>query len=104
VTDLIAKLAKQKDVIIDFQVLKGATHFYNEHLDELEQTTNSYLNRRIGEIEAAAAARTRGSRSRRLGDCPACPGGAEAPAGLRRATPVVVGPLSGFPARLRTAR
>jgi len=37
-------------------VLKGATHFYNEHLDELEQTTNSYLNRRIGEIEAAAAA------------------------------------------------
>lgn len=56
VTDLIAKLAKQKDVIIDFQVLKGATHFYNEHLDELEQVTNAYLDRRIGEIEAAAAA------------------------------------------------
>lgn len=56
VTELIAKLAKQKDVIIDFQVLKGATHFYNEHLDELEQITNSYLDRRINEIEAAAAA------------------------------------------------
>jgi len=57
VTDLIAKLAKQKDVIIDFQVLKGATHFYNDHLEELEQTTTNYLDRRIGEIDAAAAAR-----------------------------------------------
>lgn len=56
VTELIAKLAKQKDVIIDFQVLKGATHFYNDHLEELEQTTTTYLDRRIGEIEAAIAA------------------------------------------------
>ena len=56
VTDLIAKLAKQKDVIIDFQVLKGATHFYNDHLEELEQTTTTYLDRRIGEIDAAIAA------------------------------------------------
>jgi len=56
VTELIAKLAKQKDVIIDFQVLKGATHFYNEHLDELEQTVSGYLDRRIAEIQAAIAA------------------------------------------------
>lgn len=56
VTELIAKLAKQKDVIIDFQVLKGSDHFYNDHLEELEQTANSYLDRRIGEIEAAIAA------------------------------------------------
>jgi hypothetical protein len=53
VTDLIAKLAKQKDVIIDFQVLKGATHFYNEHLDELEKTVSGYLDRRTAEIQAA---------------------------------------------------
>jgi alpha/beta superfamily hydrolase len=56
VTELIAKLAKQKDVIIDFQVLKGATHFYNEHLEELEQTVTDYLDRRTAEIEAALAA------------------------------------------------
>lgn len=56
VTELIAKLAKQKDVIIDFQVLKGSDHFYNDHLEELEQTANGYLDRRIGEIEAAIAA------------------------------------------------
>ena len=56
VTELIAKLAKQKDVIIDFQVLKGATHFYNDHLEELEQTTTTYLDRRIGEIQASIAA------------------------------------------------
>lgn len=56
VTDLIAKVAKQKDVIIDFEVLKGATHFYNDHLEELEQKTTKYLDRRIGEIDAAAAA------------------------------------------------
>ncbi|MEK9707910.1 MAG: alpha/beta hydrolase [Alphaproteobacteria bacterium] len=56
VTELIAKLAKQKDVIIDFQVLKGATHFYNEHLDELEQTVSGYLDRRIAEIQSAIAA------------------------------------------------
>jgi hypothetical protein len=56
VTDLIAKLAKQKDVIIDFQVLKGATHFYNEHLDELEKTVTGYLDRRTAEIDAALAA------------------------------------------------
>ncbi len=56
VTELIAKLAKQKDVIIDFQVLKGATHFYNEHLGELEQTVTDYLDRRTAEIEAALEA------------------------------------------------
>ena len=56
VTELIAKLAKQKGVIIDFRVLKGATHFYNDHLEELEQTTNGYLDRRIGETNAAIAA------------------------------------------------
>jgi alpha/beta superfamily hydrolase len=56
VTELIAKLAKQKDVIIDHQVLKGATHFYNDHLEELEQTVSGYLDRRIGEIDAAKAA------------------------------------------------
>jgi len=56
VTELIAKLAKQKDVIIDFQVLKGSDHFYNDHLEELEQIANGYLDRRIGEIEAAIAA------------------------------------------------
>ncbi len=55
-TELIAKLAKQKDVIIDFQVLKGSDHFYNDHLEELEQIANGYLDRRIGEIEAAIAA------------------------------------------------
>lgn len=49
---LIEKLAKQKDVVIDHQEIGGATHFFNEHLNELESRLNTHLDRRFKELAA----------------------------------------------------
>lgn len=61
VSELIKKLAKQRDVVIDFNVLKGANHFYNNQLDELEETVSAYIDRRTEEIAAESAAEARES-------------------------------------------
>src|SRR3546814_19965727 len=69
VAELIKKLAKQRDVVIDFEVMKGATHFYNEHLDRLEAIVSTYLERRTAESAAQAepGARDSARRPRRTG-------------------------------------
>jgi uncharacterized protein len=50
VTQLIGKIAKQRDVVIDYQKIEGATHFYNEHIDTLEARLSTHIDARLKEL------------------------------------------------------
>jgi alpha/beta superfamily hydrolase len=45
VAKLVQKLSNQRDIKIDYKILKGATHFFNEHLDGLREGVDEYLSR-----------------------------------------------------------
>jgi len=47
VAKLVQKLSNQRDIKIEFKILKGATHFFNEHLDQLRAMADDYLNRAL---------------------------------------------------------
>ncbi len=43
VQKLVNKLSHQRDIKIDYHILNGANHFFNEHMAELEQAISDYL-------------------------------------------------------------
>jgi alpha/beta superfamily hydrolase len=45
VAKLVQKLSNQRDIKIEYRILKGATHFFNEHLDQLRAVVDDYLDR-----------------------------------------------------------
>lgn len=44
VAKLSDKLGKQKNITIDYRVVKGCDHFFREHLDTMEKHVEGYLN------------------------------------------------------------
>ena len=56
VTKLVQKLSHQRGIKIDYRVIPGATHFFNEHLDQLAGTVDQYLVNAIPEAAAKARA------------------------------------------------
>ena len=56
VTKLVQKLSHQRGIKIDYKVIPGATHFFNEHLDQLAETVDQYLVTAIPEAAAKARA------------------------------------------------
>jgi alpha/beta superfamily hydrolase len=58
VTKLVQKLSHQRGIKIDYKTIPGATHFFNEHLDQLGGIIDTYLVDAIPE----AAAKIRASR------------------------------------------
>jgi alpha/beta superfamily hydrolase len=42
VVKLVDKLAKQRDIKVDYRVIKGANHFFSERLDKLEAMVSEY--------------------------------------------------------------
>jgi hypothetical protein len=59
VAKLVQKLSNQRDIKIEYKILKGATHFFTEHLDQLRGTVDDYLTRVLpmpakGKSKAAA--------------------------------------------------
>ena len=56
VAKLIQKLSHQRGIKIDYRVVPGASHFFNEHLDQLAEGVDQYLETAIP--EAAAKARS----------------------------------------------
>ena len=40
---LIAKLKHQRDITIDYRIIKGADHFFYNHLPELGQMVEDYV-------------------------------------------------------------
>ncbi len=43
VQKLVNKLSHQRDIKINYQLLKGANHFFNDKMPELEQVISDYL-------------------------------------------------------------
>ncbi|PZP56198.1 MAG: alpha/beta hydrolase [Micavibrio aeruginosavorus] len=46
VSKLVEKLNAQKGISVDYRVIDGANHFYNEHTDMLSEHVHDYLNMR----------------------------------------------------------
>ena len=49
VEKVVSKLRTQKGIVIDYQVVEGASHFWTEHLPEVESRVGAYLDRRLTE-------------------------------------------------------
>ena len=49
VEKVVSKLRTQKGIVIDYDVVDGASHFWTEHLPEVEARVGSYLDRRLAE-------------------------------------------------------
>ena len=49
VEKVVSKLRTQKGIIIDYDVVDGASHFWTEHLPEVESRVGTYLDRRLDE-------------------------------------------------------
>jgi alpha/beta superfamily hydrolase len=56
VTKLVQKLSHQRGIKIDYKVIPGASHFFNEHLDTLAETVDQYLVTAIPDAAAKARA------------------------------------------------
>ncbi|SFH08206.1 alpha/beta hydrolase [Methylobacterium gossipiicola] len=54
VMPVIEKVKVQKGVIIEHQVVDGANHFFDGKVDELTQTVDTYLDKRLGAKDATA--------------------------------------------------
>ncbi len=52
VQKLIAKLSQQRGIKIDYRIIPGATHFFNEHLPQLSAAVDSYLDAAIPLVAA----------------------------------------------------
>ena len=44
---VVSKLRTQKGIVIDYELVDGATHFWAEHLPEVEQRVGAYLDKRL---------------------------------------------------------
>ena len=47
VEKVVSKLRTQKGIVIDYDLVDGATHFWAEHLTEVEKRVGAYLDKRI---------------------------------------------------------
>ena len=47
VDKLAAKLKSQKNITIDYEVVKGCDHFFGEHMDELTKIVDEYLDKSL---------------------------------------------------------
>jgi alpha/beta superfamily hydrolase len=54
VIPVIEKVKTQKGVIIEHQMVEGANHFFDGRVDELTQTVDTYLDKRLGAKTEAA--------------------------------------------------
>jgi len=52
VEKLSNKLKLQKNIIIDYQLVSGANHFFKDHMDEMIGRVSSYLDMRLGQGSA----------------------------------------------------
>jgi len=52
VQKLVDKLKTQKGITIDYQLMDGASHFYENEMEELDEMCGNYVDRRRAEIAA----------------------------------------------------
>ena len=51
VAKLADKLGKQKNITIDYNVVKGCDHFFRQHMDTLEKHVEKYLDTNLATVE-----------------------------------------------------
>ncbi|HEY0052615.1 MAG TPA: alpha/beta hydrolase [Caulobacteraceae bacterium] len=44
---VVAKLRTQKGIVIDYELVEGASHFWQDHLKEVETRVGAYLDKRL---------------------------------------------------------
>ena len=44
---LAQKLQKQKNIEVEYRIIKGSDHFFQKHMEKLSQEVNDYLNRTL---------------------------------------------------------
>lgn len=47
VDKLAAKLQSQKNITVDYEIVKGCDHFYGDHMDKLNKIINDYLDKSL---------------------------------------------------------
>ena len=57
VDKLVHKLSHQRDIDIDYRVIRGATHFFHDRLDALNDEIDDYLSKALRPARVKAAAR-----------------------------------------------
>lgn len=57
VSKLVGKLAGQKNVSVDYQVVAGADHYYRNHMDELNAALDAYIGERMENFKQSRKAR-----------------------------------------------
>ena len=53
VDKLAAKLRSQKNIVVDYEVIDGADHFFRDQMDTVSGLVCDYLDKRLSESEAA---------------------------------------------------
>jgi len=43
VKKLVEKLSKQRDIVIDYRIVKGANHFFSDKMDKLDAAVENYV-------------------------------------------------------------
>lgn len=54
VLKLVEKLKTQRHITIDYATIDGANHFFQSEMDELTRVVETYLDRRLAQLAAAA--------------------------------------------------
>ncbi|MDO1558617.1 alpha/beta hydrolase [Brevundimonas sp. 2R-24] len=49
---VVTKLRSQKGIVIDYELVEGASHFWENHLHEVERRVGAYLDKRLEENPA----------------------------------------------------
>jgi hypothetical protein len=57
VAALANRLAHQRNITVDYKVIRGATHFFNDKMEEMGKAVDSYLNKNLN-AKAKAPAET----------------------------------------------
>jgi len=52
VEKLAQKLSSQKNIVIDYQVIRGSDHFFRSYLDAVEETVDGYLKKMLTKAAA----------------------------------------------------
>jgi alpha/beta superfamily hydrolase len=55
VVKLVNKLSQQRGITIDYSCIEGADHYFSDHLDELQEICEAYLDKRLKPSERPMA-------------------------------------------------
>ena len=101
---VMSKVRVQKGIEIERDIIPGASHLFTQHVEELQNAIERYLDRRLGQLNAPQLSPPKRVDFYSLRGVAGQPGAAIRPPGKARATAVVPGKLSGRPSLTRAAR